>query len=1554
MASLAESSLGSVPIEEIRAAQQRLNNYKQSSHDTQDPTSEHVQQQHAHEGDEQSNATIRSESNSKGSTVPESIEQSTRVPFDSLPRTRKMLLNASKSAPREMLALIGDERVAIPKAMSFSQYEGGDTQPWDSQDVVESSKSMIRLGQTTPQKTRSASDSTPNTYNSGMDTDQSIPIVLGIDNMSPPTSQARRDFMGNDTQMHDLSRQDTSPTTSQLERGFLRDETQPRTQLGLKDVPATPAMAGNKHSREGELLTSASTVAKTPHNYTQLFGGGDKLPVMSNTQLFDITDSSPAILPPQTVVHSDPIQSRPSPNMNGSTTHSSPPFTSPIIHARPSISSSRAPGDPMTKYRLLAESQKDSAERAMRKQGDNTIQIDDPDESLDFRTIRGESKADGLSNYKTPFKRSPRPSSTNGVIELSDTVRTPITERQWNRFVEHAVGEDPAADEDDEQPLDETQDLPQVEFSERDEIPEPIDQDDNEQNDAEIEEGDGNDEYDEFGQTLRSQSNFEVQCEDDAVVNGSSEVLDREDPRLGDSRGEAMEEAMEVTHQSPESTQVSAIADSQPTAQQSEIRSASQQAVQYSPYIRGSQHRGKTSQELALLYVPQASNQSRVLASQLHAEENAETDVSGDKIPSSPPVARHGSGTIPEDSAEASIVRRDLLKRFQSDVDRGEDREVPESDTVEHLGSKVVAQQDDSVPLYSTARTHVSASAQSPAKLSLARTPLRSPGNRRRRSAEQSSFYKPFADFRSPSLVAEDSFDNALNQHVIAVADDIFGPDDPEMQKLMSDDTPDMPRTKRMKRSHPFRDLGRGISQEEEHMDAVPEQNRGVVAVQRSTISDTSGTTSSMAVGTVHPHHEEQDSSDPAFMDGEAAISAHEQRETPPPALKDSPNKANQMLAVLTDDEEDKARETTAESVRLREEAGRAAVSQLVASRAIVPSKRLKQTTYARGSRRRFSKAGSTAAGKLRKLRALATDAVDSGDDGHVMTEGEDDTAIAAVTHDTVATPAEDAISSTEQQPQAPQSSGDEEVADFATENVDALAVDAATDAMAGDRVWAFFRGTPHYFYTATWLGSSPDGMTYKIRFDDQTVTNIETYHVRRLELRIGDTVKVDEADKRKKNWVVVGFGPAATTDEERALGTDVFGHTHVKVQLKGNRESLSNSRSSNVDADEVHTVLVNYLYLTTTMWPHYKNRAFEPPTKAILARPETPSSGGASAAGTPASRSRRAPGPSAKSKTGRTSHLRETSVASSSSASPSAIFSGMAFAISYVSTGEEKKEITQLIQRNGGTILEDGFEELFDLPDIGTADVLSPSKKSPRKQAHNSKAAGLKLSAKYKDLKFAALIADRHSRRAKYMQALALGLPTLSGRWVVHSLDESKNPSSDNIVPLPWNKYLLPAGESTFLNAIRSRNLAPYDATSASLVTTVANRACLLNEEGLILVAPKTGTVNWEKRKTFAFLTMACGASQVKRVNDVQEAKKLTLDNPDMWKWVYVDTSVAEAEKILFGKGTSATGKKRKRASEVTGPANDGEKMSATDGVVKIVNDEFVIQSLILEALVE
>jgi hypothetical protein len=263
-------------------------------------------------------------------------------------------------------------------------------------------------------------------------------------------------------------------------------------------------------------------------------------------------------------------------------------------------------------------------------------------------------------------------------------------------------------------------------------------------------------------------------------------------------------------------------------------------------------------------------------------------------------------------------------------------------------------------------------------------------------------------------------------------------------------------------------------------------------------------------------------------------------------------------------------------------------------------------------------------------------------------------------------------------------------------------------------------------------------------------------------------------------------------------------------------------------------------------------------------------------------------------------------------------LFSKMAFAVSYVSQQQEKDVVISLITGNGGSILEEGFDSLFQL--AGQEIVLSPA-------AHG--------------FGFAALIADEHSRKAKYMQALALGLPCISGRWISACVSEGK--------VLEWAPYLLCAGQSSFLgNAIRSRTIKPYSAVDACLPDTFANREKLLGGKSILLVTGKGKTE--EKRKAYVFLTRVLGPARIEQVIDFEEARKKLLESEEqdeLWDILYVDQNEHKAESAVFKSTPSGGGsKKRKRVSV------DAEEMTPAPKKIRIISDEVIIQSLILGQL--
>ena len=288
-------------------------------------------------------------------------------------------------------------------------------------------------------------------------------------------------------------------------------------------------------------------------------------------------------------------------------------------------------------------------------------------------------------------------------------------------------------------------------------------------------------------------------------------------------------------------------------------------------------------------------------------------------------------------------------------------------------------------------------------------------------------------------------------------------------------------------------------------------------------------------------------------------------------------------------------------------------------------------------------------------------------------------------------------------------------------------------------------------------------------------------------------------------------------------------------------------------------------------------------------------------------------------------------------------VFEGMAFAISFQSKKpgegsdefqdrmEYAKAIERKIQQAGGRILASGFDELFDKPSIKSA-ASSPLAASPSDSEINILPTAAATG-------FTALIADGHSRKVKYMQALALGLPCIATRWVTTCIEKDKL--------VDWNPYLLCAGQSTFLgDAIRSRNLAPYDAGTAKLAAVLEDRLQLLEGSRILLVMKRADE---GKKMAYVFLTRVLGAS-LSRVYSIDEARSKLQAMEDLgrpYDWVYVDDAVDKKE--LFASTGAAEGgaKKRKRGS-------GGTQSGPSPKKIRTLSDELVIQSLILGRLIE
>lgn len=526
----------------------------------------------------------------------------------------------------------------------------------------------------------------------------------------------------------------------------------------------------------------------------------------------------------------------------------------------------------------------------------------------------------------------------------------------------------------------------------------------------------------------------------------------------------------------------------------------------------------------------------------------------------------------------------------------------------------------------------------------------------------------------------------------------------------------------------------------------------------------------------------------------------------------------------------------------------------------------------------------------------------------------------------------------------------DEQVQDEVVPRIEQKVVSATdefTESSSGERplpnrVFAFWPGKGYYPATCIERVSSH---TLRVRFDDGNLHTLEGVQIRALDLRAGDQVKVDQRGMKKTAFVVVGFKDKINVEDPGVEFPSTNRHGYATVVLvEKQRESFA--ADALPQAKKPVDVPVENIYLTTQLWARLKDRTFQfksgtspGGSSSRFASPKTD-------APIPISTSlrRSIAGPFLL----RDSKVRTPSVASSTRSSNN-VFFNMAFAITSTNDMVNKHGLGKLISSNGGLLVDEGFHELFDTDSYGVPASATGAAKAPSSSMH-----GLQLKSENSDLQFVALIAQSHSRSPKFIQALSLNIPCLHLKWVHDSISAGR--------ALPFAKYLLPAGTSTFLDpvgVVRSRDMPMYDPTAAETTFSqmIKERNLMFKNESVLVVTEETA------QEPYMFLTHAMGAAEVGQCSDMDEARELIESG--QWDWVYVDCKphdLGATAASMFGKGNKGKGKtgrktgskKRKRDGEVA-------KVDATvctglvgEKRVRVGCAEFVIQSLILGALVE
>lgn len=447
---------------------------------------------------------------------------------------------------------------------------------------------------------------------------------------------------------------------------------------------------------------------------------------------------------------------------------------------------------------------------------------------------------------------------------------------------------------------------------------------------------------------------------------------------------------------------------------------------------------------------------------------------------------------------------------------------------------------------------------------------------------------------------------------------------------------------------------------------------------------------------------------------------------------------------------------------------------------------------------------------------------------------------------------------------------------------------------VAPNMVFACFNGKTRAYYPALCLGpSNAEHTRFTIQWEGYDPDEIDKHGIRSLDLQIGDQVKANMEGVPKVSYVIRGFKDKIEKASADVL-TDVRGHKTLLVAPK-QRKSLP----SKISTDAVREVPVSAIYLDSNMWGQMRDRVYK--YKAVdqisssgvstpLGRPSTPS--------TPPSRTRRS-----------IAIVLPTATAAPPASLPIARvprpprdgkFSNMAFAISYEDRSR-KTALVDLIEGHGGVVLQESFLDLLDLE--STTEI--------------------QLKHQFAELGFTALLTERHSRKEKYMQALALGVPCLNGKWVEACVRSDR----DRVVD--WTIYLLPAGESAELDGATRSRLLPAAAAAAAgnegrghmqsqvkVKDMISSRPSIFGSARAIVVMGK-GKAE-ARRKPYLFLIRALGAGKIDTEPDLASAKariemaKSGLeeegDGSGTVQWVFVDDRDIRAARALFSASTSTS----------------------------------------------
>lgn len=446
---------------------------------------------------------------------------------------------------------------------------------------------------------------------------------------------------------------------------------------------------------------------------------------------------------------------------------------------------------------------------------------------------------------------------------------------------------------------------------------------------------------------------------------------------------------------------------------------------------------------------------------------------------------------------------------------------------------------------------------------------------------------------------------------------------------------------------------------------------------------------------------------------------------------------------------------------------------------------------------------------------------------------------------------------------------------------------DTDLEIVASNMVLAHFYDGKSKYYPARYIEPG-DGDKVLIQWPGYDPELVPSHSICSFSLRVGDEVKVEMNGFPKIHFVVEGLRKEQQEANEDTI-TDVYGNSHVLLKSKSAKASYPKGYSAQTP------IPIGSISIDMSQWRRTSKRP-----NVFLTKSEVLTDI-ASAYSTPPPRTETPVTPSSRSRNA----LKKELMPPPPIRKPG-IFSNMAFTLSYTDD-EARQRYAKLIDENGGALLQQGFQELFD-------------------DSQN-------LKSEFAKFGFTASLSNSHAAKAKHLQALALGLPCLSGKWVEASL-------SSGILE-PWEDYLLPAGESLDLDrAVKSRVLKLPEFEQFRLSEVLEERRS--HFEGSLVLFTKRKS---DKERPYLFLAQAMSSVQVEEVTDAKTAKSriAELGEPGT-VWLLVEKGGASAAESIV-KGLVQKNNTKKRRSK--DPVDDLKDLD-----IRVVDSETIKQTLIMGRL--